>query len=240
MIQQTLKTLQSLHKKKFRKEHNAFLIEGKKIIQEALLHQPNRVQHIFALETAPLDGIPSSIPVTRITDKELSKISALQHPQDMLAVCSMVDTPANQPAFQLALDTIQDPGNMGTILRLAAWFGVDEVLISEDSVDIYNPKVVQASMGAIFTVAIRYVNLITTLTGIDKPIYGALLEGTNVYRTNLEKSCILLMGNEGNGISPELLPFVSHPITIPKFGQGESLNVAMATGILLSELRRAN
>jgi TrmH family RNA methyltransferase len=235
---QEIKTIQSLHKKKFRKELNLFMLEGRKVLEEALENQPDWIQHIYALDSEKESLETLAIPITYITARELSKISALQHPQGIVAVCKITENKAKQTSFQLALDTVQDPGNMGTILRLASWFGVDEVLLSEDCVDIYNPKVVQASMGAVFSVPIRYADLSAEISTAQKPIYGALLEGANVYTNALNPACILLMGNEGNGISPALQKLISHPISIPKFGKGESLNVAMATGILLSEIRR--
>lgn len=236
MTNQEIKTIQSLHKKKFRKELNCFIIEGRKIIEQALENQPERIQQVYALESEQNWLTETALSVTYISARELEKITVLQHPQGVLAICTMETGQAENTTFQLALDTIQDPGNMGTILRLASWFGVDEVLLSMDCVDIYNPKVVQASMGAIFTVPMRYVDLEKELSAANKPIYGALLEGENVYTTSLKKECLLLMGNEGNGISPALQQVISHPISIPKFGKGESLNVAMATGILLSEI----
>jgi TrmH family RNA methyltransferase len=238
MTNQEIKTVQALHKKKFRKEFNLFIIEGRKVLEEALENQPELIQHVFALESEKVWLEKTALPVTYISERELSKITVLQHPQGVLALCTLSSFNASQTTFQLACDTVQDPGNMGTILRLASWFGVDEVLLSEECVEIYNPKVVQASMGAIFTVPVRYVDLKAVLSSTKKPIYGALLEGENIYSTSLQKECILLMGNEGNGISPALQELISHPISIPKFGKGESLNVAMATGILLSELRR--
>ena len=238
MTNQEIKTIQSLHKKKFRKELNLFILEGRKVLEEALENQPELIQKVYALEDEKSWLGETSLSVDYISERELGKISVLQHPQGILAVCKIEPTKTEGKLFQLALDTVQDPGNMGTILRLASWFGVDEVLLSMDCVDIYNPKVVQASMGAIFSVSTRYVDLEKELSTANKPIYGALLEGENVYTSTLNTECILLMGNEGNGISPTLQELISHPVSIPKFGKGESLNVAMATGILLSEIRR--
>lgn len=238
MTNQEIKTIQSLHKKKFRKELNLFILEGRKVLEEALENQPELIQNVYALEDEKSWLDETSLSVDYISERELGKISVLQHPQGILAVCKIEPTKTEGKLFQLALDTVQDPGNMGTILRLASWFGVDEVLLSMDCVDIYNPKVVQASMGAIFSVSTRYVDLEKELSTANKPIYGALLEGENVYTSTLNTECILLMGNEGNGISPTLQELISHPVSIPKFGKGESLNVAMATGILLSEIRR--
>jgi len=238
MTNQEIKTIQSLHKKKFRKELALFILEGRKILEEALENHPTSIQHIYALESEKSWLEKTLIQTSYISEKELIKLSTLQHPQSIVAVCKSDPLTATNKSFQLALDTVQDPGNMGTILRLASWFGVDEVLLSENCVELYNPKVVQASMGAIFTVPVRYVDLASLLSTAQKPIYGALLEGENVYTTSLKKECILLMGNEGNGISPALQELISDPISIPKFGKGESLNVAMATGILLSEIQR--
>lgn len=138
----------------------------------------------------------------------------------------------------IALDSVQDPGNMGTILRLADWFGVQKVICSKTTVDIYNPKVIQATMGAFLRIQVEYLDLKEFFATTDLPVYGALLEGKNVYAQPLKPHGILLMGNEGNGISDELKPFISQPLTIPKKGQTESLNVSIATSILLSEFFR--
>lgn len=232
-----IKRILSLHKKKFRDENRLFIIEGRKIIKEAIQKKPEYIQTVYSTSTENYSS--PQFEVVNITTNEIKKISTLKHPQGDLAICKYLeDKGETQSKFKIALDQIQDPGNMGTIIRLAAWFGVDEIIASPDTVDCYNPKVIQATMGAIFNVKITYCELKPYLEQTKLPVYGALLEGENIYKSNLQKEGVLLMGNEGNGISKELIPLISHPITIPKFGTGESLNVAMATGILLSEFCR--
>ncbi len=232
-----IKFIRSLHRRKFREQHRCFIIEGQKLISEAVKHAPETVVSVYGTEALPFK-IPDFTTFNKIKDGELQQISALKHPQKHIAVCSYLVRKDKAPNFYIALDTIQDPGNLGTILRLAAWFGVSYIVASKATTDIYNPKTVQASMGAIFNVAVNYIDLKPLLESTKLPVYGALLDGKNIYRTQKGNKGILLMGNEGKGIDPELLPHVSHPITIPRFGKGESLNVAMATGIMLSEFLR--
>lgn len=232
-----IKFIRSLHKRKFRDQHQRFIIEGAKMIEEALQYAPDAVVYVFGTEVLT-SSLPGPISFQEIDDQELQQLSALKHPQKQIAICKYLPLSGNRPDFYIALDTIQDPGNLGTILRLASWFGVEHIIASQETVNIYNPKVVQASMGAIFNVNVEYVDLKTVLETTDLPIYGALLEGENIYTSKIEKRGILIMGNEGNGISDELLPFITHPLNIPRFGKGESLNVAMATAVFLSEFSR--
>lgn len=233
-----IKHIRSLQRKKHRDIHQQFVIEGAKMIKEAIDHAPESIIEIYGTSPLPFK-LPNSIPFHEINSKELSQLSSLKTPQPQIALCTYLPRPTHRPNFLIALDTIQDPGNFGTILRLASWFGVNYIMASRDTVDLYNPKVIQASMGAIFTVNVVYVDLSEELKNTDLPIYGAVLEGENVYKKELKREGIILMGNEGNGIHQDILPFVSSPITIPKFGHGESLNVAMATAIILSEFTRS-
>ncbi|HYH57026.1 MAG TPA: RNA methyltransferase [Anseongella sp.] len=138
----------------------------------------------------------------------------------------------------LALDGVQDPGNMGTIIRIADWFGIRTVLASENSVEFYNPKVVQASMGSLFRVKLRQLSLVEVFKSLKVSVYGALLEGRNIYEEEFGEKGILLLGNESKGISPELKAYITHPVTIPRFGAAESLNVATAAAVICSEIRR--
>lgn len=233
-----IKHIRSLQRKKHRDIHQQFVIEGAKMIKEAIDHAPESIIEVYGTSPLPFK-LPNSIPFHEINSKELSQLSSLKTPQPQIALCTYLPRPTHRPNFLIALDTIQDPGNFGTILRLASWFGVNYIMASKDTVDLYNPKVIQASMGAIFTVNVVYVDLSEELKNTDLPIYGAVLEGENVYKKELKREGIILMGNEGNGIHQDILPFVSSPITIPKFGHGESLNVAMATAIILSEFIRS-
>ena len=207
------------------------------MIAEAIRYAPESLIQIYGTETVD-ERLPEHVLFEEIDNKALGQISTLKHPQKQVAICSYLPNVSTRPDFYIALDTIQDPGNLGTILRLASWFGVEHIIASKETVDCYNPKVVQASMGAIFNVNIEYVELKEAFETTELPIYGSLLEGENIYEKQISKKGILVMGNEGNGISEELLSFITDPVTIPQFGKGESLNVAMATSIFLSEFSR--
>lgn len=232
-----IKFIRSLHKKKFRDSSQQFIIEGPKMIAEAIQYAPESLVQVFGTEPI-LENLPEHVLFEEIDNKTLLQISTLRHPQKQVAICSYLPNVSTRPEFYIALDTIQDPGNLGTILRLSSWFGVQHIIASKETVDCYNPKVVQASMGAIFNVNIEYVDLKENFENTNLPIFGSLLEGENIYEKGISKKGILIMGNEGNGISQELMKFITDPVTIPQFGKGESLNVAMATAVLLSEFSR--
>lgn len=238
ITKETIKQVRQLHQKKFRTAEQLFIIEGIKMLEEALRFNPECIQAIYVSEKLELPFLVPNEKLIVVTDKVLRQLSTLKNPQGIVAVCRQFNAKIDQKTFSIALDRIQDPGNMGTILRLAAWFGVKQIIASPDSVDQFNPKVVQASMGAIFNVSVVYTDLKEFLSQCDVPVYGALLSGENVYTQKLKPEGIILMGNEGNGISDVLLPFITSPLHIPKFGEGESLNVAMATGVFLSEFCR--
>lgn len=171
-------------------------------------------------------------------EKTIKEIGSLKTPHKFLAVVKKPTLKQNNVDFVLALDGIQDPGNFGTIIRTADWFDVDLIVCSKGTVDQFNPKVVQSSMGSLFRVPIIYENLESYFAKTKLPIYGALLEGKNLYEENLPKKAILIMGNEGSGISDDTQKLIQHKIHIPKFGGAESLNVSIATGILLSEFKK--
>ena len=241
----------SLHHKKFRDEHKQFLAEGEKLVNE-LMASKFHVHSLYATNewrqsaAAHLNKI--SVPVTEVSEKEMKKISTLATPPGVLAV---VERPAEkltgapwEDQLVLALDNIQDPGNMGTIIRIADWFGIRHIICSENTVGCYNPKVVQSSMGSIFRVEINTCDLKNILEGIKKntPVYAALVNGKNVYTEKLKNKGVLLLGNESKGISEALLPYTTHHIRIPSWPEestsAESLNVAAAAAILCSEFRR--
>jgi TrmH family RNA methyltransferase len=178
-----------------------------------------------------------------ISVTELEKISSLKTPQEVLALIKTPNWPALQHdqlkgKFSLVLDGIQDPGNMGTIIRIADWFGINNIICSDDTVDAYNPKVVQACMGSLARVKVHYIPLVDFLTKIKLPVFGALLDGENIYDTDFGKEGLVIMGNEGNGLRPEIAKLVSKAITIPRIGKAESLNVAIATALFCSEITR--
>ncbi len=236
-----VKYIQSLSQKKFRAEYQQFVAEGPKLIIELLTRKPGWVKKIYATENwwsnqAAATKNKFNAYFTATETFELEKISNLQTPQDVLAVIEM---PAEEVKISssdsriLVLDGIQDPGNMGTIIRSAHWFGVDTIICSPDCADVFQPKVVQASMGSIFSVAVIYKNLEDFFAANTKPVYGALLNGLPVQTVTAATDAVILIGNEGKGIRPSLIPFINHPVTIPGFSDAESLNAAVAAGILL-------
>lgn len=233
-----IKWIRSFHLKKNRDEANVFIVEGEKMIQELIENFPNSIDFLCVTKESDHFSKNNSLVHAVATAEELKKISSMKNPNKSLAIVKKLDVKPSKSSFKLVLDNIQDPGNMGTILRLADWFNVKEIICSKETVDIYNPKVVQASMGAIFRITVTYCELENYLTNFSGPIFGALLEGQNIYKQKLLPEGLLILGNEGNGISEKIKPFITDPITIPRFGKAESLNVSIATGILLSDFFR--
>ena len=229
-----LKAVRQLEMKKYRTREGLFVAEGPKVVGD-LLRCGFRPAMLFA--TAEWNGSDAQL----VTDDELRKLSFLQHPQQVLAVFPIPDV---QPAAQksqlaLVLDGVQDPGNLGTIIRIADWFGIATIFCSEDTADAWNPKVVQATMGSIARVQIVYCDLQQLLKDTTLPVYGTLLDGNNIYEQELKPEGYIVMGNEGNGISAPIRQLVTHRLLIPSFRPGaESLNVAIATAITCSEFRR--
>ena len=234
-----IKLISSLHQKKFRQFNQLFIAEGVKVIQE-LLDASFEVEHIYA--TSPLFTELSANEFSLISDDELKKMSALTVPNNCLAVFKMpVQKPVVLEGLILALDSIRDPGNLGTIIRICDWFGIRQIICSPDTVDLYNPKVIQATMGSIARVNCVYTELLPILEQSDLPVFGTFMDGENIYKSDLADQGIIVMGNEANGISAAVESFVKSRIAIPRFGdlqQTESLNVATATAIILSEFRR--
>lgn len=235
----TIKVLQSLDKKKFRQKYNLFLVEGNKIICE-LYNSNFKIKEIFSTDPQKLGR--SDVPVTHISENELKKISFLQHPKDSVAVCHInPEKKSEDKNIQLILDGIQDPGNLGTIIRLADWFGIEQIICSEDTVDFYNPKVIQATMGSFTRVNIVYTNLVEYLSKTENVNIGTDMEGENIYTFQKPEKINLILGNEGNGMRPETEKLLQKSIMIPRFGKSqstESLNVSMAAGIILGQLFR--
>lgn len=235
-----IKLINSLQQKKYRKLHNLFIAEGKKVIQE-LIDANFNLELLFVTKENLFDQKHRP---ELISDSDLKKISALTTANDCLAVFKIKDVNFKTNSdLELALDNIKDPGNMGTIIRLCDWFGISKIVCTEETVDIYNPKVVQATMGSLARVEVLYTNLTNYLKNCDVEIFGTFMEGTNIYKTELPTKGIIVMGNEANGISAEIENLVTQKISIPRFGnlqQTESLNVATATAIILSEFKRSN
>jgi len=234
-----LKLITSLRQKKYRNKHKLFFVEGIKVVNE-FLSSNFEVFKVFCTDafehTLPLDV------VELISEDDLKKISVLKSPNQVLGVFKIPsEKKVKNIGLTVVLDTVNDPGNLGTIIRLCDWFGVEQIVCSQDTVDCYNPKVVMATMGSLTRVSVFYTDLSSYLKSENRPIYAAMMDGENVYQSNLKNDAILIMGNEANGISKEILSLVTNWIAIPQFGnqqKTESLNVATATAILLSEFRR--
>ena len=234
-----LKLITSLSQKKYRLKNNLFIAEGIKVINE-LLKSDIELRHIFCLDSFQTEVVNDKI--TRISPAELQKISKLKTPNQALAIFEIPEQSQLKPTgLVLALDDVNDPGNLGTIIRLCDWFGISDILCSKATVDCYNQKVVQASMGSLARVNLVYMDLVSFLKETKFPTFIADMDGENVYEMTLPKNAILIMGNEANGVSQEIRSLVNSTISIPQFGvnqQTESLNVATATAILLSEFKR--
>ncbi len=242
----------SLQKKKIREEYKLYVIEGDKIVREfisagipvkSLIAKP---EFISSLSKESMKEVSEVEPVSY---EELKQISALKTPHNALAVVCMPDQVLSRAKFIkeqcTVLDCIQDPGNLGTIIRAAVWFGIRNIVCSEDCVDVYNPKVIQASMGAIIHVRVLYTNLVKFLEytkGKKIPVYGTLLQGKSIYNQDLDSKGIILLGNESRGISEELVKYIDHKLMIPRFSEIspgiDSLNVGMAASVVFSEFAR--
>ena len=232
-----LKLVQKLSQKKHRSETGLFVVEGKKSIVE-FVEAGYKAEVIYATDT--FSASLGQQPLTLVSKEELSKLSTLKHPDEGVAIFRQPKRKGIlQEGLILALDNIQDPGNLGTLIRLCDWFGMETLLCSEQTVDCYNPKVVQASMGSLSRVEVHYLPLAGFLATCDLPVYVATLQGTNLYTTTFPEDCVIVLGNEANGVSPEGVALANGAITIPRFGklqQAESLNVAMAGGIIVSQV----
>ena len=238
--------------KKYRTKENCFLIEGDKMVKEAL-DSDLKIKLLIVTDQF-LNRYPvSQNHAERVIEtdaKELKKVSLLQHPQNSLAVC---ETPKNPElpdslpdGLSIYLDGIQDPGNMGTIVRICDWYGIQHIFCSPDSVDLYNPKVIQASMGSFNRIQLHECDF-ETLAGLAQksgaPVFGAFMNGDNIYHKQLPKQAVLVMGNEGNGIRAAVEKQITNKLSIPNFSankiKAESLNVSVATAIICSEFKRA-
>ncbi len=228
----------SLQQKKYRDQTGLFVAEGPKVIAE-LRNEGIKLHSFFSTEVSQITAENHF----HLTEIELKKISFLTTANTSLAVFEIPkEKPLQNFGLIVALDAIRDPGNLGTIIRLCDWFGVQQLICSEDTADCFNPKVVQATMGSLARVKTNYLSLSEFFEKTDLPVFGGFMDGKNVYAEKLPKDGIIVMGNEANGISEEIIQKITHKITIPRFGnlqKTESLNVATATAILLSEFRRS-
>ena len=246
-----IKTIRSLENKKGRTKEKAFVAEGPKVVADlAEFSRPRLV-------VATTEWMERNLEFTArlgcncidVTEEELRKVSFLQHPQQVLAVFPIEnqgkdEVPSVEKELYIALDGVQDPGNLGTIIRIADWFGISRIFCSRDTADVYNPKVIQATMGSVARVKVEYVDLVNMIKTLPSsmPVFGTFLEGENIYEKNLPQHGIIVMGNEGKGISADIEALVTEKLLIPNFPEGrrtaDSLNVAIATAITCSEFRR--
>ncbi len=240
-----VKYIQSLFHKKLRDAEGCFIVEGPKIITEYLLKLPSHVLSVYALESwirdnqIPLQSINASA-IFSIEVSDLEKISSRKTPNQVLAIIKKKESnPDFSTGLFLMLDSIQDPGNFGTILRTADWFGIHSIMCSPECADLYNPKVVQSTMGSIISINVWYTELIQWCRKNNHlPVYAATLHGISLYELSAPANGAILIGNESKGVHPDLLLLCRHQITIPRIGMAESLNAAVATGILLSHFTK--
>ncbi|EIM78911.1 RNA methyltransferase, TrmH family [Nitritalea halalkaliphila LW7] len=243
----TLKFIKSLHLKKFRKAEGLFFVEGVKNVEEMVQHGFNiryllYTDRYLEAHVHTLNRVPKGANLISVSERELQQASALQLNNYVLAVAEIPE-PQGAPTLQvdqlvLALDGVRDPGNLGTLLRIADWYGIREIFVSADCAELYNPKVLQASMGSFTRVRVHEVDLPLWLSSLQVPIYGAFLEGASVHQYPWQQGGVLLMGSESHGISEACRPYVSQALTIPRFGGAESLNVGVATAILIDHFKR--
>ena len=238
-----IKLVKSLQIKKYRDLNRLFVVEGVKLVSELLEQSHFKIDGVFYTKDFK-EKIPNHIHSFEISEGELDRISGLKNPNRVLAV---VKYPSETPIdfdennLVLVLDNVNDPGNLGTIIRTADWFGIKQVIASVATVDLFNPKVIQSSMGAVYRVRFYRTNLVQCVQDLSASgfeVIGAALGGENLYEKSFQKKTALVMGSESHGISPELVPYISKMILIPQFGETESLNVAMASGIILSHYKR--
>lgn len=231
------KYIQSLFHKKTRQEEGVFVVEGPKMVKE-LIHSDYIIKKVFATDEW-MKPATFSTDVEWVNQDELQRVTGLQTANQVLAVAVQKnhDTiPSLKNQLSLVLDNIQDPGNLGTIIRIADWFGIKQIISSEHTVELYNPKVIQSTMGSFVRVKVSYTNLNEMLQNTNVPVYGAMLKGKDITEVGAIKEGVLIIGNESKGISEEIIKFITQPLTIPRIGGAESLNAAVATGIILSHI----
>ncbi len=242
-----IKYIHSLEWKKIRKEERVFLAEGPKLVGDLLGHFPCRFLAAIPSWLQEHPDIDAS-ELAEVSQEDLSRASLLKTPQQVLAIFEQpqytLDTESVRQSLCLALDGVQDPGNLGTIIRLADWFGIEHIICSQNTVDVYNPKTIQATMGGIARVKVHYTSLpdfIRSL-GDNTPVFGTFLDGKNMYEQPLSANGLIVMGNEGNGIGKEVATLINRKLYIPNYPAGqetsESLNVAIATAVICAEFRR--
>jgi TrmH family RNA methyltransferase len=242
----TVKLVSELKHKKCRQESGLFVVEGTKLVAE-LLASKISVKSLFATAQwidENQNSVSNNTELVMLTENQLEHLSLQQSPQQVLSLAHLPKTKLNESEilkeFSIALDTIQDPGNLGTIIRIADWYGIKNILCSTTCADVYNPKVVQATMGSFLRVNMIYTSLNDFFEEHRPIVIGALMNGENLYEATLPAKGVLLIGNEGSGIHKTLMPYITNGVTIPKFGGAESLNAGIATAIICDNWARSN
>lgn len=239
-----IKYLKDFSDKKHRYEEQKFVVEGEKMAEELLKHHRELIYRVYATEDFLLSHIIvlGKLDTCQVTETELQRISQLKSANKVLILCSFINSTDEESKLTLVLDGINDPGNLGTIIRIADWFGISHIYCSENTVDMYSPKVIQASMGSLFRVNIIYKALHPLLDKTNKAIYFAELEGDNIFKTELPKEAIIVIGSESHGISKSLYSFPHKSINIPNYSNGatstESLNAAVATALICGQFSK--
>lgn len=244
LSQSDIKLINSLKLNKNRRKTGFFLIEGPKMVHELMNYPDFEIQFIAASKKwMGAQSVPFKSTFKEISESALQKLSNFSTANEVLALVKIPrhdDFNPKKNSLYLALDGLQDPGNLGTIIRTAEWFGISDIICSTDTVDCFNPKVVQSTMGSLFRVKCHYLDLPAFLAKQEIPIYGTLLQGNNIYQQKLSQAGFIVIGNESKGISQEIQNLITHPLFIPSFGtsKAESLNASIASAIVLAEFRR--
>jgi TrmH family RNA methyltransferase len=236
-----IKFIKSLQLKKYRKQEQCFVVQGAKSVLELLASDFDVVTVLGTESFLETVRSPKKAEVIALSEKELAGLSEFQTNDSALAVARLKNNDAlliRDNEFALVLDDIRDPGNLGTIIRTADWFGIHQIIASSETADFYNPKVISATMGSFVRVKMFYTDLEQYLSGCGRPIFGAYLNGEDVHKLDFGRGGLILIGNESRGIAPELEQFVTNKITIPRYGSAESLNAGIATAVILDNLRR--
>lgn len=223
-----IKWARSLRLKKNRDKEGCFIVEGQKMVLEIKQNHPELIE--FICTTEPIENLD----FFSISEHDMKSLTSFSTPSSYLAVVKKPEFDGMPSNLTLVVDGVQDPGNLGTIIRTADWFGVNNIVCSNETTDAYNTKTIQATMGSIFHVKIVYTDLVDYLNTVNIPVYGALMDGVDLNKTEIPDKAILIVGNEGNGITAKVIEQINHPIHITGKGKAESLNVAVATGILLA------
>ncbi|MTI29989.1 TrmH family RNA methyltransferase [Xanthovirga aplysinae] len=239
-----VKFIKSLQIKKYRKQEQAFLVEGAKSVTE-VIQSDYRIKKLLATEPFLQENqdilAHKSFEILPVNEKELSTLGTFKSNNAAMAITEMkpnIVLTVTGKEYGLVLDDVRDPGNLGTIIRIADWYGIKKIICSNTCADVYNPKTISASMGSFCRIEVFFTDLVDYLSKADCPVFGAFLEGKNVHQTQFSKRGLILMGNESKGISANLEPLVNHKISIPRFGEAESLNVGVATAVICDNLRR--